>query len=353
MGNSPGEVDCNAFSLLSQMIWNMPGSPFEEAIRNHKVLMDFAIRMREKFWPDWEELIQNQDTSKVPSKTSIDNKIDPSFVSTATVNAMNANPRLQQNNAIKESISSKYIGILKRQSAYQGQPQVIEESNEQPNFVARQQQISQLERREPSPGKFLQIKNPQQQVQRSQVYQEEPEQIQYHLNQINQHHQLLQQGENPNQFQQIRNGIQEVDQQMSNNNPYPQQYAQRQPQVLPQYAQQQTAQQLPRMPEQAVQMNFGNNVSDAGQYYSDNQSEFMHERMQRAAQASLFQQQQQQAFDQNQNQNQAYAQRQFYEQEQKQCFQPGEPDQYAQQGNNYNSNPPASSQSQVYRRFWN
>ncbi|CAG7786608.1 unnamed protein product [Allacma fusca] len=58
LGESPGEVDCAAFAMLSQMIWNMPGSPFEPGVKQYRNLIDFVLRMRDNFWPDWQSLLQ-------------------------------------------------------------------------------------------------------------------------------------------------------------------------------------------------------------------------------------------------------------------------------------------------------
>ena len=40
MGDKPTEVDCTMFGYMCQVIWNMPGSPFE-ALVNGKVLIIF------------------------------------------------------------------------------------------------------------------------------------------------------------------------------------------------------------------------------------------------------------------------------------------------------------------------
>lgn len=33
-GQTPGTVDCHAFAILVQLMWNMPGSPFENHLRS-------------------------------------------------------------------------------------------------------------------------------------------------------------------------------------------------------------------------------------------------------------------------------------------------------------------------------
>ncbi|CAL8144235.1 unnamed protein product [Orchesella dallaii] len=57
MGPNPGIVDCHAFAILSQLMWNMPDSPFETQIRRYSNLVDFVRRMRDNYWPDWNQLI--------------------------------------------------------------------------------------------------------------------------------------------------------------------------------------------------------------------------------------------------------------------------------------------------------
>jgi len=75
LGDSPGEVDCRAFSILAQMVWNMPSSPFETSVKQIKPLMDYVIRVRETFYPDWEQLIMqspgqaNNDAEENADKT--------------------------------------------------------------------------------------------------------------------------------------------------------------------------------------------------------------------------------------------------------------------------------------------
>lgn len=55
----PTELDCTAFGMLAQFVWNMHG-PFHEAVVNkYKNLNDFCWRIRLNFWPDWEECLNN------------------------------------------------------------------------------------------------------------------------------------------------------------------------------------------------------------------------------------------------------------------------------------------------------
>jgi len=57
----PTELDCTAFGMLAQFLWNMKG-PFHDAILNsHVNLRNFCWRMRQTYWPDWEDCLNNKD----------------------------------------------------------------------------------------------------------------------------------------------------------------------------------------------------------------------------------------------------------------------------------------------------
>lgn len=77
MGDKSTELDCALFGMLAQCVWNMPGSPMEQLINSEKRslfmyvpfvnssylpgefhnLKLFCERMKEKFWPDWDECL--------------------------------------------------------------------------------------------------------------------------------------------------------------------------------------------------------------------------------------------------------------------------------------------------------
>lgn len=60
-GEKPCELDCTAFAMLAQMIWNMDGSPYERVIKDkHKNLVEFCWRMRTTYWPDWDNCLNNE-----------------------------------------------------------------------------------------------------------------------------------------------------------------------------------------------------------------------------------------------------------------------------------------------------
>ncbi|KAL7630074.1 UNVERIFIED_CONTAM: hypothetical protein RMT77_019796 [Armadillidium vulgare] len=55
-GDIPCETDCSLFGFLCQCVWGMPGSPFEAMVKNdYPNLLQYCYRMKEKFWPDWEQ----------------------------------------------------------------------------------------------------------------------------------------------------------------------------------------------------------------------------------------------------------------------------------------------------------
>ena len=80
MGDKPCEADCSVFGMLSQFLWNMPGSPYEQLLHgihliecvcfviNNEHLFDcgagefnnlklYCERMRDTFWPDWDRCL--------------------------------------------------------------------------------------------------------------------------------------------------------------------------------------------------------------------------------------------------------------------------------------------------------
>ncbi|KAK3609001.1 hypothetical protein CHS0354_003900 [Potamilus streckersoni] len=65
MGDKPTEVDCAIFGQLVQIKWNCPdfeGKKYLLEVCGN--LSDYCDRMKEKFWPDWEECL----AQKVPEK---------------------------------------------------------------------------------------------------------------------------------------------------------------------------------------------------------------------------------------------------------------------------------------------
>lgn len=61
LGDEPCEVDCALFGALAQVFWGMPDSPYEKLANEQLVnLKDYCIRMREKFWQDWDECLYRE-----------------------------------------------------------------------------------------------------------------------------------------------------------------------------------------------------------------------------------------------------------------------------------------------------
>ncbi|XP_066976426.1 failed axon connections homolog [Macrobrachium rosenbergii] len=58
MGDEPCEVDCAIFGQLGQFLWNAPDSPYYTMVtEDFPNLQQYCLRMKEKFWPDWEEIL--------------------------------------------------------------------------------------------------------------------------------------------------------------------------------------------------------------------------------------------------------------------------------------------------------
>ncbi|XP_070539806.1 failed axon connections homolog isoform X2 [Ptychodera flava] len=76
-GDEPCEYDCAIFGQLAQLLWcPFPGSPQQILIKGDlKNLEEYCYRMKERFWPDWEQCILGD---KVPiASFDICNPADP------------------------------------------------------------------------------------------------------------------------------------------------------------------------------------------------------------------------------------------------------------------------------------
>ncbi|XP_055859616.1 failed axon connections homolog isoform X2 [Biomphalaria glabrata] len=63
MGDNPCDVDCSAFGLLAQILWHAP--EHNNLIPNSfPSLHRYCLRMKEKFWPDWDDCITHGGTRK-------------------------------------------------------------------------------------------------------------------------------------------------------------------------------------------------------------------------------------------------------------------------------------------------
>ncbi|XP_077982058.1 failed axon connections homolog [Glandiceps talaboti] len=57
-GEEPCEEDCAIFGLIAQMVWQLADSPQEALVKGDCVnLQQYCFRMKERFWPDWQECI--------------------------------------------------------------------------------------------------------------------------------------------------------------------------------------------------------------------------------------------------------------------------------------------------------
>ncbi|XP_068230509.1 failed axon connections homolog [Palaemon carinicauda] len=66
MGDEPCEVDCAIFGELGHLLWNAPDSPyFTMVTEEFPNLQQYCLRMKDKFWPDWEEIL-DKPLSKEP-----------------------------------------------------------------------------------------------------------------------------------------------------------------------------------------------------------------------------------------------------------------------------------------------
>ncbi|CAG7728046.1 unnamed protein product [Allacma fusca] len=58
LGDEPSEVDCSIFGAVAQYLWGLPGAPYAEFIHDELPnLEEYSIRMKEHFWPDWDQCL--------------------------------------------------------------------------------------------------------------------------------------------------------------------------------------------------------------------------------------------------------------------------------------------------------
>lgn len=63
MGDEPCEVDCVLFGMVAMILYNMPGSKHQKFIREElDNLVSYCERMKNEYWPDWNERIMNSET---------------------------------------------------------------------------------------------------------------------------------------------------------------------------------------------------------------------------------------------------------------------------------------------------
>jgi len=61
LGNEPCEADCAIFAFTSQTMWGLPGSPYEKIVNERFTnIRDYSIRMKELYFPDWDNLLDRK-----------------------------------------------------------------------------------------------------------------------------------------------------------------------------------------------------------------------------------------------------------------------------------------------------
>ncbi|CAG2255999.1 Failed axon connections homolog [Mytilus edulis] len=64
LGDKPCQADCSVFGLLSNAYWQSFGTPVESTIKRYENLCYYCQRMKETFWPDWDECITHGNTKE-------------------------------------------------------------------------------------------------------------------------------------------------------------------------------------------------------------------------------------------------------------------------------------------------
>ncbi|ODM87898.1 hypothetical protein Ocin01_18784 [Orchesella cincta] len=69
LGDEPCDDDCGIFGLVAQAVWGMPGSSFERLCHGELVnLKQYCERIKERYWPDWEDCMCKLDQGIHQSK---------------------------------------------------------------------------------------------------------------------------------------------------------------------------------------------------------------------------------------------------------------------------------------------
>lgn len=59
LGESPSEVDATIFGFVTQLLYTFPDSDYDRISKDEfKNLYDYCERMKERFWPDWNDCIR-------------------------------------------------------------------------------------------------------------------------------------------------------------------------------------------------------------------------------------------------------------------------------------------------------
>jgi hypothetical protein len=58
MGSKPHPLDCTAFGFLAALLFTFPEDhEILKYIKEHQNLIDYVHRMKEEYYPDWDELL--------------------------------------------------------------------------------------------------------------------------------------------------------------------------------------------------------------------------------------------------------------------------------------------------------
>jgi len=186
LGDSPGVVDAQAFAILAQLYWNMPGSTLEAAIREQKPLVDYLARIKSEFWPDWADQLRR--TTARPS---------PPIQSQAC----------KKDLAQEDIMNSNYIPDYQRPRQRESSPFPRQQVNPQQVLPTVQSNYQEYHSPPPAPPVYNtptqmanQQQQQQQQMQQQQMQQQQMQQQQQQ--QLQQEQQIIQQQQQAQAMQQ-------------------------------------------------------------------------------------------------------------------------------------------------------
>lgn len=145
----------------------MPGSPFEKAIKRQPLLIDYVIRMRDQYWPDWADLIlQTKENTKQSNENSLSGS--PSILHSKSITSTNGSINIAAHSEPEQKLDSgksleKMSTVTARQSSLDGpvvapvnstpqnsvRPQIIDAAKP-PEVTASLPPVSQSQLEQPS-----------------------------------------------------------------------------------------------------------------------------------------------------------------------------------------------------------
>nr|XP_011456795.2 failed axon connections homolog [Crassostrea gigas] len=66
LGEHASQTDCSVFAILSQIHWQDFGGAAKKVYKKYPNLSAYTERMKEEFWPDWDDCITRGGTRKAP-----------------------------------------------------------------------------------------------------------------------------------------------------------------------------------------------------------------------------------------------------------------------------------------------